>query len=59
MLHQFGREYQFGNSSTYYGVLSKQHAPASQCLECGQCEAQCPQHINIIENLKLVAATFE
>lgn len=47
------------NSKLYYDLLSKSHGRASECLECGQCEAQCPQHIDIIDNLKLVAETFE
>ena len=25
---------------------------ADQCLRCGECEAQCPQHIQIIEWLE-------
>lgn len=25
---------------------------ADKCLECGECEAQCPQHIAIMEWLK-------
>ena len=47
------------NSKLYYGLIAKSHGRASECLECGQCEAQCPQHIDIIDNLKLVAPTFE
>ena len=32
---------------------------ASECLQCGQCEAACPQHINIIERLQGCASAFE
>ena len=47
------------NSKLYYDLVSKSHGKASECLECGQCEAQCPQHIDIIDSLKLVAEVFE
>ena len=47
------------NSKLYYDLVAKSHGKASECLECGQCEAQCPQHIDIIDNLKLVATAFE
>ena len=50
---------QKGNCKLYYDLLGKTHGKPSECIECGQCEAQCPQHIDIIENLKLVAAAFE
>ena len=50
---------QRGNCKLYYDLLSKSHGRASECIECGQCEAQCPQHIDIIDNLKQVAQTFE
>jgi len=32
---------------------------ASDCIECGVCEEQCPQHIKIIDELKQVAAALE
>lgn len=50
---------QKGNSTLYYNLVAGNHGKASECFECGQCEAQCPQHIDIIDNLKLVAQAFE
>lgn len=32
---------------------------ASKCIECGQCEAACPQHIHIIDELKKIAEILE
>ncbi len=32
---------------------------ASECIACGNCEAVCPQQIEIIENLKEAVALFE
>jgi len=34
-------------------------ALASTCVECGQCEGVCPQHLNIIEILKDITDIFE
>ncbi|WP_321405184.1 aldo/keto reductase [Maridesulfovibrio sp.] len=47
-----------------YAVLFSQEmagesAYASQCVECGQCEEHCPQHIAIPEQLKRVVDYFE
>jgi len=50
---------QRSNSKLYYDLLSKNHGKASECIACGQCEAQCPQHIDIIERLNLVSQAFE
>lgn len=42
----------------YERVLQKS-GRASDCIECGQCEAVCPQHLPIRDLLKEVAAVFE
>jgi predicted aldo/keto reductase-like oxidoreductase len=40
------------------GWYREQGLDASQCVECGQCEAKCPQHLKIIEQLKETHATL-
>ena len=43
----------------YYGGLIQRSGKASDCVECGQCEGVCPQHLPIIELLKEAAGTLD
>lgn len=43
----------------YYDRLTQNFGKASDCVECGQCEGVCPQHLPIIQYLKDVAEHFE
>ena len=59
------------NMNTIYGNLESAkgnynfatkfqgHAGATACIECGQCESVCPQHIGIIGELKKCAQVLE
>ncbi len=46
-------------SFTNYEMLTENHGKASDCIQCGQCEGVCPQHLTIIEFLRNVAEHFE
>lgn len=42
-----------------YVRVTQEGGKASDCINCGQCEAACPQQINIIERLKQCAQVFD
>ena len=42
-----------------YENLTKNFGRAKDCIECGQCEEVCPQHLPIIEDLKEVSKHFD
>lgn len=42
-----------------YLELTKTFGKAADCIECGQCEAVCPQHLPIINHLKDVAKMWD
>ena len=43
----------------YYERLTVNFGKASECVECGQCEDVCPQHLPIRDHLKTIAGYFE
>ena len=48
------------NQDMYYETLcSTENPKASECIKCGRCEKECPQHLPIRELLKKVAKEFE
>ncbi|HIV69243.1 MAG TPA: aldo/keto reductase [Candidatus Butyricicoccus stercorigallinarum] len=53
------RAYNDWNSGWYYTVHTQDNGKASDCVQCGNCEQTCPQHLPIRSLLKQVAETFE
>ena len=53
--HKYDHEGTKKNMVNNYAKLADEEK-ATACVECGACEAVCPQHISIIEELKNVAA---
>lgn len=44
---------------TNYAKMTENFGKASDCIECGQCEGVCPQHLPITKYLKDVAQHYE
>ncbi|MBO6157912.1 MAG: aldo/keto reductase [Firmicutes bacterium] len=44
---------------TNYDILASKGGKAKDCIECGQCEGVCPQHLTIIDFLKDVSKHFD
>lgn len=49
----------FSLPQAYYENYTKTNGRASDCIRCYKCERSCPQHIRIVEGLRLVAKAFE
>ena len=46
-------------SGMYYQRYSMNKGKASECLKCGLCESNCPQHIEIRKYLEEFAELYE
>ena len=53
------RSRDFSTQGMIYRGWNNDHGKASDCIECHACERACPQHLPIVDYLKLVAETFE
>lgn len=57
MLITFGEH--FRPHGLYRELIAAGSGRAGDCVKCGQCEAACPQHINIIEQLSLASEKLD
>lgn len=47
-----------GNGEYHYFVTISKRGKPEDCIECRQCEKICPQHLPIVDDLKIVEAAF-
>lgn len=62
LFHAYNMSVQFGvNPITKRGYEQavSEHGKPSDCVRCGKCEEQCPQHLEIRKLLETVGNTFE
>ncbi len=52
-------EKQLPKSKKFYNYLAKTHGKASDCIDCGLCEKNCPQFIPIRKHLKEISSVLE
>ncbi len=45
-------------SMNVYNSLAAEFGKPADCIACGQCESACPQHLPIIENMKILTEHF-
>ena len=50
---------EFRPKNFYDGLINQGHGRAADCVECGQCEGVCPQHLPIIDLLKDASGMFD
>ena len=60
----YNRRYAEGKHAAFFDymmctALRKTSTAASNCVECGKCEAHCPQHIEIRKNLRMAQKELE
>ena len=61
LFSDYNMSVQFGvndQSKGNYMRHTTDNGKAKDCIRCGKCEAQCPQHLPIRELLEKVAVTF-
>jgi predicted aldo/keto reductase-like oxidoreductase len=57
--NEYGMFENVGHTRWWWNESLPADAKADRCVECGQCEAACPQGLSIIEDLKTLQAEIE